>query len=124
MLEAQGISDRPEDLTIRRSMDRSEDPATLEEQLGTGLVDTFPASDPVAVVSPTISGQAPKLVGTDEILAQRRAARAALVARRRREQRADENAYTRDVLLGTGGIVLGLTLALGSALWLSRPRRE
>lgn len=124
MPDAQEISDRPEDLTIRRSMDRSEDPATLDEQLRTGLVDTFPASDPVSVVSPTISGQAPKLVGTDEVLAQQRAARAALVERRRREQRSAEAYRTSAVPLGIGGLILGISLALGSALWLSKLSRQ
>lgn len=40
----------------RRTPGRSEDPAILEEQLSEGLEDTFPASDPPAVVSTAIAG--------------------------------------------------------------------
>ena len=40
----------------RRTPGRSEDPAVLEEQLQEGLEDSFPASDPVSVVSTLISG--------------------------------------------------------------------
>jgi hypothetical protein len=42
----------------------------LEQQLQKGLEDTFPASDPPAVVSTTIPGRCKKLVGVDEMLAQ------------------------------------------------------
>ena len=44
----------------RRTEGRSEDPATLEEQLCEGLEDTFPASDPVSVVSTAIPGKSAK----------------------------------------------------------------
>jgi len=40
----------------RRTPGRSDDPATLEEQLAEGLEDTFPASDPPTVVSTAIAG--------------------------------------------------------------------
>lgn len=52
----------------RRTAGRSEDYDTLEEQLCEGLEDTFPASDPVSVVSTLISGRCKKLVGTEEHL--------------------------------------------------------
>lgn len=52
----------------RRTEGRAEDRATLDEQLKEGLMDTFPASDPVSVVSTLIAGRSKKLVGTDEIL--------------------------------------------------------
>jgi hypothetical protein len=48
------------------------DRKTLEEQLNEGLEDTFPASDPVSVVSTSTPGRArKKLIGTDEMLRQR-----------------------------------------------------
>ena len=50
----------------RRTAGRAEDRPTLEEQLQEGLEDTFPASDPVSVVSTTIASRATPLVGTDE----------------------------------------------------------
>jgi hypothetical protein len=40
----------------RRTPGRSEDPVVLEEQLQEGLEDSFPASDPVSVISTLISG--------------------------------------------------------------------
>ena len=43
----------------RRTQGRSEDRATLEEQLQEGLESTFPGSDPVSVTTSLISG-APK----------------------------------------------------------------
>ena len=46
----------------RRTPGRSENRITLEEQLQTGLEDSFPASDPPAVVSTTISRSTPKRV--------------------------------------------------------------
>jgi hypothetical protein len=46
---------------------RAEDRSTLEEQLQEGLEDTFPASDPVSVVSTTIAGRTKKLVGTGKL---------------------------------------------------------
>jgi hypothetical protein len=54
-------------MKARRTAGRAEDRLTLEEQLNEGLEDSFPASDPVSVISTTISG-CPKFVGTDEIL--------------------------------------------------------
>lgn len=60
-----------EDVAARRTQGRSEEPETLEEQLQTGLEDTFPASDPVAVVSTVIPGGKP-LVGVEEVLRERR----------------------------------------------------
>jgi hypothetical protein len=42
----------------RRTSGRSEENETLEEQLQSGLEDTFPASDPPAVVSTAIPGGA------------------------------------------------------------------
>ena len=41
----------------RRTEGRAEDRETLEEQLCEGLQDTFPASDPVSVVTTTIPGR-------------------------------------------------------------------
>ena len=41
----------------RRTPGRAEDRETLEEQLSEGLEDTFPASDPVSVVSTLIAGR-------------------------------------------------------------------
>ncbi len=120
MSDTHGISEKPEDLSIRRSQDRSEDPITLEEQLHTGLEDSFPASDPVAVVSPTISGKAKKLVGTDEILAQQRAARAALAESRHAERRRRDGDWIDGRrILGVKPIYLlgiGVTLAVGALL--------
>ena len=52
----------------RRTPGRAEDRETLEEQLRGGLEDTFPASDPVSVISTLIAGRAKKLVGTDEAI--------------------------------------------------------
>ena len=52
----------------RRTQGRAEDRETLEEQLGEGLEDTFPASDPVSVVSTLIVRRSKTLVGTDETL--------------------------------------------------------
>lgn len=60
------------DKRTRRTEGRAEDKGTLEEQLQEGLEDTFPASDPVSVTSTAIAGRAKKLVGTDEVLRQRR----------------------------------------------------
>lgn len=58
----------------RRTPGRAEDRETLEEQLLEGLEDTFPASDPVSVVSTLITGRCKKLVGTDEVLRRMREA--------------------------------------------------
>ncbi len=57
-----------EDLSQRRTQGRSEDAEILEEQLQAGLEDTFPASDPPAVVSTAIAGRRKELIGTDEML--------------------------------------------------------
>ncbi len=59
----------------RRAEGRSEEAETLEQQLQSGLEDTFPASDPPAVVSTTISGRAKKLTGVEEHLRNRRPAK-------------------------------------------------
>ncbi|MCP9231959.1 hypothetical protein NKH80_19005 [Mesorhizobium sp. M0904] len=61
-----------ESVDTRRTPGRSEEPQTLEDQLQAGLEDSFPASDPPAVVSTAIPGGSKKLVGTDEILRQQR----------------------------------------------------
>ncbi|MBZ9794389.1 hypothetical protein [Mesorhizobium sp. ES1-4] len=61
-----------EKIDTRRTPGRSEEPQTLEDQLQAGLEDSFPASDPPAVVSTTIPGTAKKLVGTDEVLKRQR----------------------------------------------------
>ncbi|TIT72787.1 MAG: hypothetical protein E5W60_04070, partial [Mesorhizobium sp.] len=47
-----------EEIAGRRTQGRSENPDTLDEQLDAGLEDSFPASDPPAVVSTAISGGA------------------------------------------------------------------
>lgn len=47
-----------ENISDRRTLGRSEVPATLEEQLQHGLEDSFPASDPPAVTTTTIPGKA------------------------------------------------------------------
>ncbi|KQZ95869.1 hypothetical protein ASD64_18340 [Mesorhizobium sp. Root157] len=60
-----------EDVQSRRTHGRSEKSETLEGQLQQGLEDSFPASDPPAVVSTAIPGGTKKLVGTDEVLRQR-----------------------------------------------------
>lgn len=62
----------------RRTPGRAEDRETLEEQLSEGLEDTFPASDPVSVVSTLIAGRSKVLVGTDEVIRARREAEARL----------------------------------------------
>jgi hypothetical protein len=63
-----------EEIESRRAEGRSENPDTLEEQLQSGLEDSFPASDPPAVVSTAISGGAKDIVGTDEVLRRKKAA--------------------------------------------------
>lgn len=65
-----------ENPAARRARGRSEDEATLEEQLQSGLEDTFPASDPPAVVSTAIPGGAKELTGVEEHLRRRRKAAA------------------------------------------------
>ncbi|TIX02758.1 MAG: hypothetical protein E5V46_32925, partial [Mesorhizobium sp.] len=45
-----------EEIGGRRTQGRSENPDTLDEQLDAGFEDSFPASDPPAVVSTAISG--------------------------------------------------------------------
>ncbi len=54
----------------RRTPGRAEDRETLDEQLFEGLLDSFPASDPVSVISTVIAGGGRKLIGTDEHLRQ------------------------------------------------------
>ncbi len=61
-----------EDLAARRAKGRSEQPDTLDEQLQSGLEDTFPASDPPAVISTAIPGGAKQLTGVEEHLRQKR----------------------------------------------------
>ena len=61
-----------EDLQSRRTLGRSERPETLEDQLQRGLEDSFPASDPPAVVSTAVAGTTKPVVGTDEVLRQRK----------------------------------------------------
>jgi hypothetical protein len=63
-----------EDVGARRTQGRSENPETLEQQLQKGLEDSFPASDPPAVVSTSISGGSEKLVGVEEVLRRKREA--------------------------------------------------
>ncbi|NUS21465.1 MAG: hypothetical protein HOQ25_17015 [Mesorhizobium sp.] len=65
-----------EEIEGRRAEGRSEDPDTLEEQLQSGLEDSFPASDPPAVVSTAITGGSKDLVGTDEVLRRKKEASA------------------------------------------------
>ncbi|TPI14133.1 hypothetical protein FJW06_12615 [Mesorhizobium sp. B4-1-3] len=64
-----------EEVDKRRTEGRSEDSDTLEEQLQSGLEDSFPASDPPAVVSTAITGGAKDIVGTDEVLRRKKEAR-------------------------------------------------
>ncbi|MDX8503189.1 hypothetical protein RFM99_33055 [Mesorhizobium sp. VK4C] len=73
-----------EEIDGRRAQGRSEIPETLEEQLQSGLEDSFPASDPPAVVSTAITGGSKNIVGTDEVLRRKKAAR-----RRAEDGRAD-----------------------------------
>ncbi|MFI0847969.1 hypothetical protein [Mesorhizobium sp. IMUNJ 23232] len=63
-----------EDIQSRRTPGRSENPQTLEEQLQHGLEDSFPASDPPAVVSTAISGRSKPIVGVEEVLRRKRQA--------------------------------------------------
>jgi hypothetical protein len=62
-----------EPISTRRTQGRSEQSETLEEQLQTGLEDTFPASDPPAVVSTAISRGGPKHANENEHLRHKRA---------------------------------------------------
>jgi len=64
-----------EEIDSRRAQGRSEEPDTLEEQLQSGLEDSFPASDPPAVVSTAITGGSKEIVGTDEVLRGQKEAR-------------------------------------------------
>lgn len=64
-----------EGIDERRTEGRSEDQDTLEEQLQSGLEDSFPASDPPAVVSTAITGGSKDIVGTDEVLRRKKEAR-------------------------------------------------
>ncbi|UCI10339.1 hypothetical protein [Mesorhizobium sp. B1-1-8] len=63
-----------EEIDGRRAEGRSENQETLEEQLQSGLEDSFPASDPPAVVSTAISGGSKDIVGTDEVLRRKKEA--------------------------------------------------
>ena len=124
MSQTHGLSERPEDLSIRRAQGRSEHPSTLEEQLDVGLEDTFPASDPVSVISTTIAGQSKKLVGTDEALAQKRRARAELTERHDAERRKAERQSDYGGVIAIGALIAGMALTLGSLVWIaSRDRR-
>lgn len=66
------VKQPPKETKARRTPGRPEEPEILEDQLQAGLEDSFPASDPPAVVSTTISGGSKKLVGTDEVLKRQR----------------------------------------------------
>ena len=61
-----------EQVSTRRTQGRSEQSETLEEQLQTGLEDTFPASDPPSVVSTTIFRGTPKPANENEHLRRKR----------------------------------------------------
>ena len=76
------------DNKARRTEGRAEDKPTLEEQLQEGLEDTFPASDPVSVVSTTIATKTTTIVGTDEVLRRK--------AEQARREKADEAEKSRD----------------------------
>ena len=78
------------DTKRRRTRGRSEDPKVLEEQLLEGLENSFPASDPVSVVTTAIPGcPKPKFVGTDEELRRRRERRLEAFPKPRRTRRKD-----------------------------------
>lgn len=62
------------DQNDRAEKGRSKNDKVLEEQLEEGLEDTFPASDPVSVVSTAIPGKAKPAKGTDQILREQREA--------------------------------------------------
>jgi hypothetical protein len=64
----------------RRTPGRAEDRETLEEQLSEGLEDSFPASDPISVVSTLIAGRCKSLVGTDDVIRLMREARQRMAA--------------------------------------------
>ncbi|MBA1143150.1 hypothetical protein [Mesorhizobium neociceri] len=86
MKEARDHPDSKSDVEAvgeRRAEGRSENPDTLEEQLQSGLEDSFPASDPPAVVSTSISGGSKDLVGTDEVLRRKKE------AAQRKQEKAD-----------------------------------
>jgi hypothetical protein len=84
-------------MRIRRTQGRAECPIELDEQLEVGLEDTFPASDPVSVVSTIISGQAKALVGTDESIARQRVEREAFIRMRYNKRARLQRAATRSV---------------------------
>lgn len=54
------LTSMSESLAAARAAALHKDPEVLEEQLDEGLVDTFPASDPVAVTSRLITGAGPE----------------------------------------------------------------
>lgn len=60
------------DTNERRTEGRPKDPDLLEEQLREGLEDSFPASDPIAVTTTAIAGRTKEIVGTEEVLRQKR----------------------------------------------------
>ncbi|PZO82361.1 MAG: hypothetical protein DI629_00150 [Mesorhizobium amorphae] len=129
MPDKTATAEKQEDVSIRRTPGRSEDPITLDEQLEIGLEDTFPASDPISVLSTTIAGKEPRVKGTDEILAekrQKREKRASYQAERHRERtrRRGEGRFLGQLLapenrpaLVTGGLIVGGVVALGAIAW-------
>ena len=79
------------------------------------------------MLSTTISGKAKPLVGTEEILARQRKARAELAERRKAEREQAERAaapYTASDAVAVGGLIAGVALAVGSLLWLAERRRS
>ena len=91
-MEYDELCTRLEDLSVLAGMNdernsrtegRSENADTLEEQLQSGLEDSFPASDPPAVVSTSISGGSKDIVGTDEVLRRKKE------AAQRKQEKAD-----------------------------------
>ncbi|MDX8528953.1 hypothetical protein RFM68_31250 [Mesorhizobium sp. MSK_1335] len=73
-----------EEIEGRRTEGRSENPDTLEEQLQSGLEDSFPASDSPSVVSTAIYGRTKNILGADEVLRRKEE-----VSRRKDEENAE-----------------------------------
>lgn len=74
--DARAFPDRKEpleDMNARRAKGRSEEAITLEEQLQEGIEDTFPASDPPAVVSTVISGRTKEAASASHVAEKRQA---------------------------------------------------
>jgi hypothetical protein len=69
------LQEAPVEQNDRAENGRSKNDKVLEEQLEEGLEDTFPASDPVSVVSTAIPGKAKPAKGTDEVLREQREAK-------------------------------------------------